>query len=151
MNPTPSFLEGFKQKLKIRNAPKTQKDFFMNIKEDIIPSSSFPPAPGLIREKQPEPETEQEEDQPEQPKQHKVQIIDKSATAVIDRDLIIKRIKESKANRIKQIHDINLEKDIHQEHGEQPKEPTAEPTKEEVTKPERIKIKISKKQALDDI
>lgn len=97
MNPKPSFLEGFKQKLKIRNPPKTQKEFFLNIKEDEGEEEGKELKEKKekskdVEEKEEREEKDVEEEEEKKPTKHKVQIIDKSATVAIDRDLIMKRI-----------------------------------------------------------
>lgn len=158
MNPKPSFLEGFKQKLKIRNPPKTQKEFFLNIKEgeDEGEEEGKEPKekkenPKDLEEKEERKEKDVEEEEEEKkPTRHKVQIIDKSATAAIDRDLIMKRIKEAKTAKLKRPFEAVDEQPtvpekpvIVDEEKPAPGEAKAEPAQELPV--EKIKIKIGKK------
>jgi hypothetical protein len=112
-----SGLEHFKEKLKIRHTPKPEKGFSVKIKKIQAPESFFYP-----KEEDPEKDgdeedgdEEDEEDEPEQekdkPKKDKTEglkkprtepakIIDKSKTFAIDRDLVMKSIRDAKRNKI---------------------------------------------------
>lgn len=138
-----SFLEGFKDKLKQRNAPKTKKEFFIQIKDEEEIEILEEPKTKTKKDKESESEEEEEEEkketeEPKQPTKSVVRIIDKSATAAIDRDLILKRIREAKASRVIDIKpkvEEKLEKPMEQE--ESSKEP-----------PMKIMIKPGKKRVL---
>lgn len=154
MNPKPSFLEGFKQKLKIRKEPKTQKEFFRHIKDEVDEEPGEKrelKKPREIEEQEPEKpvEKEPEEEEPKRPQLKRVQIIDKSATSAIDRDLILKRIKEAKMSRLPgAVPPPPMEPIL-----EEPEEPEdkveekeREPEMEAAPKPpQKIKIRVSKK------
>ena len=153
MNPTPSFLEGFKQKLKIRNAPKTQKSFFINIKDndeveteietEIETKREMREDKDLANKVEIEEETSETLETSETRKPRNIQIIDKSATAAIDRDLIIKRIKEAKSMQIRGIKG---------EEGQKPPPPPPPPisVNQEKEEPPKMKIKIGKKRVIFD-
>lgn len=157
MNPKPSFLEGFKQKLKIRKEPKTQKEFFRHIRDEDQDEGDEErereiKKPRETEEREPEKPSEQEpeEEETKRPQLKRVQIIDKSATSAIDRDLILKRIKEAKMSRLPGAPppppmEPILEEPEELEEKVEEKVEAREPEIEAPKAPQKIKIRVSKK------
>lgn len=104
----PSGLEHFKEKLKIRHTPKPEKGISVKIKKVNVPESFFESLMKTSKEDVDENDDEEEENKSDEDKNApkkmnpKVppKIIDKSSTYALDRDLVMKSIRDGKRRKI---------------------------------------------------
>lgn len=151
-----SSLEHFKQKLKVRHSPKPKQDVVVKIhdeneeeEEEIVVQKSTKKEKEEkedeeVREKEDEEKEDEEKDEgePITKKKVKITIIDQSATSNINRELILKRIRELK--KPKKIEEV-MEESVKIIERSFITEPETEPEQEEELKTQPAKIIIKKK------
>jgi len=101
MENKPSGLEHFKDKLKIRHTPKPEKEVSVKIKKNTEPTSFF----DQFIEKDKKEDADESEEKSEEELKHnkphkKINIVDKTKTSAIDRDLILKSIRDAKRQKL---------------------------------------------------